>query len=219
MSLNLKFSNDGSHTVYSDAFNETYHSVNGAVTESMHVFIEAGFKQIQKSRIRILEIGFGTGLNAFLTFLETDTRRIEVTYDTLELYPVCEEVYSSLNYPETLGSNRDEAFKRMHTGAWGEWIAITERFSLQKLNVDIKSFTYPIDSYDVVYFDAFSPVAQPELWEQDVFNAIYRSMCAGGVLTTYCAKGEVRRNMQRAGFTVERLSGPPGKREMLRATK
>lgn len=219
MSLNLKFSNDGSHTVYSDAFKETYHSVNGAVTESMHVFIEAGFNQIQKSKVNILEIGFGTGLNAFLSLLESEKNGIEVTYDTLELYPVGEEVYLSLNYPKTLGLSREEAFKRMHTSAWSEWIAISERFYLQKHNADIKSFKYNEEAYDVVYFDAFSPVVQPELWEQVVFEAIYRSMCTGGLLTTYCAKGEVRRNMQRAGFTVERLPGPPGKREMLRATK
>lgn len=219
MSIKLQISNDGSHTIYSEAFNETYHSVNGAVTESLHVFIHAGLHHIHKSKVNILEIGFGTGLNAFLSLLESEKIGIEITYDTLELYPVGESVYTNLNYPKTLGSDREEAFIRMHTSAWGERIAITERYSLQKHNVDIRSLSYPTDTYDVVYFDAFSPVVQPELWGQDVFEALYRSMCAGGVLTTYCAKGEVRRNMQRAGFAVERLPGPPGKREMLRAIK
>ncbi|HEX2935493.1 MAG TPA: tRNA (5-methylaminomethyl-2-thiouridine)(34)-methyltransferase MnmD [Bacteroidales bacterium] len=219
MSIKLQISNDGSHTVYSGAFSETYHSINGAITESIHVFIEAGLRQMQKSQISIFEIGFGTGLNAFLSLLEADNRGIEITYDALELYPVGEEVYAALNYPKTLGTNREVAFKHIHTSNWGERVVITEHFSLQKHKIDIRAFKYPENNYDVVYFDAFSPVVQPELWGQEIFNAIYRSMCTGGILTTYCAKGEVRRTMQRAGFSVERLPGPPGKREMLRAIK
>lgn len=219
MAIKLQISSDGSHTVFSDAFNETYHSVNGAVTESRHVFIEAGLRKIEKRYIHILEVGFGTGLNALLTMIEAEKRDLIIHYDTLELYPVGEDIYTALNYPKTLGLAKEELFKLMHTSAWEEKVAITKHFSINKHNVDLRSFVYPVDTFDVVYFDAFSPVVQPELWEQEVFNAIYRSVSIGGILTTYCAKGEVRRSMQRAGFIVERLPGPPGKREMLRAMR
>jgi tRNA U34 5-methylaminomethyl-2-thiouridine-forming methyltransferase MnmC len=218
MSLTLQISNDGSHTVYADGFGETYHSVNGAITESNHVFIDAGLNQVNKSSVNVLEIGFGTGLNAFLTLLQAEKKGLAIYYETLELFPVEDAVYASLNYAEVLHAGK-ATFTLLHQSNWEEVIAITPHFTIQKHKIDIPSFLYPADSYDVVYFDAFSPVTQPELWTQELFTSIYTSMRVGGVLTTYCAKGEVRRNMQRAGFTVERLPGPPGKREMLRATK
>lgn len=210
---------DGSDTLYSEEIMESYHSLNGAVQESMHVFINAGFSQINKSHIRIFEVGFGTGLNCALTWREAKRKNIHVEYETTEAYPIPEDIYRKLNYPEVLEDLGAEAFDLIHTASWGKWEVLEkEIFNLKKDNVD---FIVQIieGKYDLVYYDAFAPNKQAELWDEPLFNKLYDAMNPGGIIVTYCAMGEVRRKLQRSGFKTERLPGPPGKREMLRAVK
>jgi tRNA U34 5-methylaminomethyl-2-thiouridine-forming methyltransferase MnmC len=218
-SFEIQKTADGSVTVLSGSFGETYHSVNGAITESQHVFINASFKTVDVNPVTVLEIGFGTGLNAFLTLLEAEKEKREVHYSSIELFPIPSDIYNNLYYSENCLPGRADEFLLLHQSDWEKEIAVTGYFRLTKINADITLFDFGQEKYDVVYFDAFSPNIQPELWTKDIFNRVFRSMKPGGVLTTYCAKGEVRRNMQGAGFVVERLPGPPGKREMLRAVK
>ena len=215
MNLTIQNTDDGSKTIYSEAFKETYHSVNGAITESMHVFINAGFNYCQRNPIHILEVGFGTGLNAYLTLLEAQKHNITVEYQSIELYPLKSELYK--DYASSLSSDGN-LLLAMHDAPWGCATEISHGFKLQKKKTDLLLFV-PSTNYDLVYFDAFSPVTQPELWTEDVFRKIIDSMNEGSILTTYCAKGIVRRTLQKVGFKTERLPGPPGKREMLRGSK
>lgn len=217
MNLTLQNTGDGSNTIYSEAFKETYHSVNGAVTESMHVFINAGFKMYKQDPLHILEIGFGTGLNAVLTLMEAQKDNIVVEYQSIELFPLENIMVQSLGYGEFLSSEKN-MFQALHDAPWNGKVDITPWFQLHKIKTDLLTFNFS-DPYDVVYFDAFSPVTQPELWTEEVFEKLFNHMNNGGILTTYCAKGIVRRTLQKVGFKTERLPGPPGKREMLRATK
>jgi tRNA U34 5-methylaminomethyl-2-thiouridine-forming methyltransferase MnmC len=212
--LYIQLTADGSHTLFIPEMDEHYHSVNGAVQESYHVFIEAGLRRM-KGSVRVLEIGFGTGLNAFLTLLHAD---VPVEYYTVELYPLPFDVVCSLNYGEIICPGKEELFRSLHTAAWDMSVKITDLFTLHKIQGDSNTCVLPGD-IGLVYFDAFAPDKQPEMWNQDIFNKLYQSMIPGGVLTTYCAKGSVRRMMQKAGYSMERIPGPPGKREMLRATK
>jgi len=218
MQTELKLTEDGSHTLFVQEIDECYHSTHGAIQESRHIFIEAGLKQCPKEEIRILEIGFGTGLNAFLTLLEAEGSDKLIHYTTLELYPVEIETALLLNYPNKLAPGKREAFEKMHTAGWNEEIPVTPFFVLNKIRDDFTEFVFK-DKFDVVYFDAFSPEKQPEMWGEALFEKIYSHCNARAVLTTYCAKGKVRRAMQTAGFEVERLPGPPGKREMLRGRR
>ncbi|MDR2683241.1 MAG: tRNA (5-methylaminomethyl-2-thiouridine)(34)-methyltransferase MnmD [Dysgonamonadaceae bacterium] len=216
MEIQLVVTADGSHTLYVPEIGEHYHSVNGAVQESKHVYIEAGFNQCHKNRIHVLEMGFGAGLNAFLTALEAGKRGVEVFYTGLEKYPLPDETLGQLNYS---GGN-DGLFRNIHAAEWGKAIALTPFFTLEKVPVDFRDFPFPSPSpYDVVYYDAFAPDKQAEVWSQELFDALFNALAPAGILTTYCAKGRIRRMMQQAGFTVERIPGPPGKREMLRARK
>lgn len=203
---------DGSATLFVPELNEHYHSVKGAFTESRHIFIERGLKASSIAVPHILEIGFGTGLNALLTLLETEEGERDVHYTGVELYPLPWETISQLGYSD------HPLFKELHTAPWEEDVPITPRFTLRKVRADVNEMAIP--SCSIIYFDAFAPEKQPEMWTQKLFNRLYVHMEPGGILTTYCAKGVVRRALQTAGFTVERLSGPPGgKREILRATK
>jgi tRNA U34 5-methylaminomethyl-2-thiouridine-forming methyltransferase MnmC len=210
---------DGSHSLFVPALNEHYHSVHGAVQESLHVFLRQGFDAVaEQTPLRILEIGFGTGLNAWLTLLASEGR--EVIYTSLEAYPVEMQQAMALNYPQVKGAEGDAAlFAAMHQSAWNEAVQITPEFTLIKLHTTLDAFEAGSGVYDLIYFDAFAPRVQLELWTAEVFSKLFAASAAGAVLTTYCAKGEVRRNMQAVGFTVERLPGPPGKREMLRGKK
>jgi tRNA U34 5-methylaminomethyl-2-thiouridine-forming methyltransferase MnmC len=212
--LSIQLTADGSHTLFIPEMNEHYHSVNGAIQESYHVFIKAGLQRM-KNNVRILEIGFGTGLNAFLTLLNTD---IPVEYYTIELYPLPFDMIRSLNYGKILCPGKEELFFTLHTAAWDMSVKIANLFTLHKIQGDSNTCTFP-RNVGLVYFDAFAPDKQPEMWNQAIFNKLYQSMIHNGILTTYCAKGSVRRMMQEAGYSVERIPGPPGKREMLRATK
>ena len=218
MQKELITTEDGSHTLRVAEIDECYHSTHGAVQESAHIFIKDGLRESLlggERDLRVLEVGFGTGLNAFLTLLEADN--INVHYTTLELYPLDADEALQLNYPETLNGSRG-LFEAIHCSSWGEDNDISPRFTLHKINADFTGYELS-EMYDVIYFDAFSPEKQPEMWAEECFRKIYEHSNDGAVLTTYCAKGVVRRAMQSAGFVVERLAGPPGKREILRARK
>lgn len=209
---------DGSHTLYIESMDEHYHSVNGAVQESNHVFIQAGLDQVQKEEIHILEVGFGTGLNAFLTLLEAKRRGVHVRFITTELYPLGDDIVAALNFTAGYSDEEKALFRSMHACEWNKPVAITDYFTILKLEGDINTMEFE-DGLDLIYFDAFAPDKQAEMWSEELFQRIYDRTNKGGILTTYCAKGVVRRTMQAVGFTTERLPGPPGKREMLRATK
>ncbi|MDR1645136.1 MAG: tRNA (5-methylaminomethyl-2-thiouridine)(34)-methyltransferase MnmD [Tannerellaceae bacterium] len=209
---------DGSHTLFIPEINEHYHSVNGAIQEARHVFIDAGLRLLPKEKIRILEIGFGTGLNALLTLLETEKMgKSLIEYYAVERHPLPAEVTDALNYEELICPARKGLLASLHTAPWDMTVRITKRFILHKIKGDSNCCELPA-SLDLVYFDAFAPDKQPEMWNQKIFDTLYSCMAEGGLLTTYCAKGVVRRMMEKAGYSVERIPGPPGKREMIRAS-
>lgn len=217
----IEHTEDGSATLFVPALNEHYHSVMGARTESQHIFIEMGLKACQASQPHILEIGFGTGLNALLSLEAAEAALQEVHYTGVELYPLTWEEVDALGY------SHHPLFKQLHTVPWEKEVSISPYFTLQKIqadaNVAISDNQLSLTThhgFDVVYFDAFAPEKQPEMWNEQLFRSLYVSMNKGGILTTYCAKGVIRRLLQNIGFWVERLPGPPGgKREILRATK
>lgn len=212
---------DGSHTLFHSGVGEHYHSIHGAVQESMHVFIRAGFSVASErfDNLSVLEVGFGTGLNALLTLDASTKQKIRTLYTAYEPFPLSPDVASGLNYTETdLLYGHFSDFITMHKAADGELIKINPLFSFRKYLCKFQSGHSLEAAFNLVYFDAFSPEVEPELWTPDIFQMIRKSMLAGGVLVTYCARGSVRRILQSSGFRVERLPGPPGKREMLRAT-
>ena len=201
---------DGSKTLYSGRFGEHYHSTFGAANESGHVFIDAGYLASSANPVSVLEAGFGTGLNAWLTLQQADKLQRHTRYEAIELYPIDEKTVSELS--------DNGIFRRLHSAVWEQPVEITPCFVLHKRKSDLLQTAFNC-KFDVVYFDAFSPAVQPEMWNSAIFANIYRAMNPGAILTTYCAKGEVRRTLQNTGFVVERLPGPTGKREMLRAKK
>jgi len=212
---------DGSHSIQSGKYGVSYHSRYGAVQESRHVFLEAGLFPLfiaQPEKLSILELGLGTGLNALLTLLEAERREVPVGYTALEAYPLASEQAGQLNYPETLQLDSPDVFKQIHNCKWGAANRLAPNFTLTKLELRFEDMAFE-PSFDLVYFDAFSPNAQPELWEEELLAKVAEAMKPGGVLVTYCAKGAVKRRMKRIGLQVEALQGPPGKREMTRATK
>lgn len=214
---------DGSATIYLPDWNEHYHSHHGALQEAFHVFIKNGldhfFQKKKVERVHILEVGFGTGLNAFISYYEAKRREKVLDYTGVEAYPVVEEELQKLKYAALLGeSDATEVFESLHQAEWGKKAAVSSFFTLQKEEMFFKDIKAE-KMFDLIYFDAFGPRVQPELWTEEIFTAMYRSLKEEGVLVTYSAKGSVRRAMQSAGFLVERLPGPPGKREMLRATR
>lgn len=210
---------DGSPTLRIPEWNEQYHSTHGAVQEAYHVFIRAGLQAMPTGPLRILEMGFGTGLNALITLLEAKEDYTPIHYTALEAFPLGPELWSALEYGKYLGHTEASGlYKRLHETPWESFEPITPGFQLRKLQMDFLSFR-ETDMADLVYFDAFGARVQPELWTEPVFQAMYQALSPGGKLVTYAAKGSVRRAMQAAGFSVERLPGPPGKREMLRASR
>ncbi|NDW19334.1 SAM-dependent methyltransferase [Dysgonomonas sp. 216] len=219
MDLEFELTADGSHTLFVPQLDEHYHSVNGAIQESNHVFIESGLKCCPKNEISILEVGFGTGLNALLTLLYANQTNKQVRYKSYELYPLSQDVIEKLNYRDIL-LDKAKFFDDLHKAPWGEEVLLTSNFSLKKISADFTLFEEErANLFDLVYFDAFAPDKQPELWTQKIFDYVYKLVSANGILITYCAKGVVRRAMLKSGFKVERIPGPPGKREMLRAIK
>ncbi len=221
MNLQIVETNDGLHSLYNEALNEHYHSTHGALQEANHVFIAAGFDFVSRdlSEISILEIGLGTGLNAFLTLLRAEENKHKVNYTGLELYPVPAELIEKLNYCEIIGVPRRKGdFNLLHNSPWNESVEITSNFNLTKLKTSVFDFNAN-QQFDLIYFDAFGFRAQEEMWGQQVFDKMFAALKPNGVLVTYSSKGEVRRRMQASRFTVEKLAGPSGKREMVRATK
>ena len=210
---------DGSTTIHLPDWDENYHSKHGAIQEAKHVFIENGLSLFQDKSIAILEIGFGTGLNAFITFLESKKLNIAADYVGVEAYPVSATEILSMNYVNELDAKAEnQIFEQMHTSNWEEKTAISNTFSLTKRKqffVDIED----VAQFDLIYFDAFGYRVQPELWSTEIFQKMYNALKPNGVLVTYAARGVVKRSMIEVGFTVEKLPGPPGKREMFRATK
>jgi tRNA U34 5-methylaminomethyl-2-thiouridine-forming methyltransferase MnmC len=213
--VRLETTADGSPTLYVPDLDEHYHSMNGAIQESQHVYLASGLLHFihkkQQPEINVLEFGFGTGLNAFLTALEAEKQKIIIHYTALEKYPLSQEMINKLNY----SSEDQRLFQLLHQSGWGNPVSISSYFTLQKVAIDFIDFDFS-NQYDVVYYDAFAPDKQPEVWSQELFEKLFSSMNSGGILTTYCAKGSIRRMMQQAGFTVERIPGALGKREMLR---
>lgn len=219
MNFELEITEDGSHTLFVPELNEHYHSTNGAIQEAKHIFIESALNHCSLNEIKILEIGFGTGLNAFMTMLEAEKRNLSINFTTLELNPIPLSKIENLNYPTLINESKKELFFKLHSTEWNQLCPITPNFSICKRLIDFSNpdnFT-TTDKFDIIYFDAFGPDKQPEMWQHKTFEKIYSLMNIGGILTTYSAKGVIRRMLQSIGFKVERLPGPPGKREMLRA--
>ena len=219
MKREIIITSDGSTTIQLPEWNEQYHSIHGAIQEAYHVFIKNGLEFISKTEISVLEMGFGTGLNAFITFLEANKNQQKIKYTGIEAYPVEEDEVSNLNYiSELKAEDSKPIFQKMHQVNWEEKHQISTNFELLKRKQFFKDFEDELQ-YDLIYFDAFGARVQPELWTEQIFDKMFKALKNEGVLVTYSAKGSVRRAMQAVGFTVERLPGPPGKREMLRATK
>lgn len=218
MKREIIITSDGSTSINLPELNEQYHSKKGAIQEAYHVFIRMGL-DLFSDKVAILEIGFGTGLNAFITFLESERRGMLVEYTGVEAYPVLQEEIAGLNYVSQLDAEKyRQAFEDFHATEWETAQEISQRFTLTKR----KQFFSDIadeNTHDLIYYDAFGSRVQPELWGEEIFAIMYKALKENGVLVTYAAKGSARRAMEAVGFTVERLAGPPGKREMLRATK
>ncbi len=223
MQKQLIITEDGSHSIFVKGLDEVYHSRFGALNESLHVFIEAGFKPLTAKPpncINILEIGFGTGLNAFLTLQQCIETELHVDYVALEPFPIEKKIWRQLNYPGLIElPEGDKLFFKLHNCKWGKFVEIHPRFRVQKDLSGIVETELESDCFDLVYFDAFAPEVAPELWALPVFQKIFKAMKKGGAFVTYSAKGAVRRALQSAGFEVERIPGPKGKREMLRGVK
>ena len=220
MRREIQITSDGSTTIHLPDWDENYHSKHGAIQEAKHVFIKNGLDLFEKkSTVNILEIGFGTGLNAFITYLESKKRRQEIDYFGVEAYPVSAEEVSAMNYAKELNAMDDfSVFQMLHSCDWEENKKLSDFFNLTKR----KQFFETIDDqsvFDLIYFDAFGYRVQPELWSVAVFSNMFAALRPNGILVTYAARGVVKRNMIEAGFTVEKLEGPPGKREMFRARK
>lgn len=211
---------DGSHSIYLPELDETYHSIHGAIQESNHVFIEGGLnywlmENPGKNIIRILEFGFGTGLNALLTTIKVDAS-IKVNYHSLEKFPLTKEITKSLNYGNIL--HQSDLFNKIHEAGWDEEISILANFSIKKIESDFRDYTNDVN-YDIIYFDAFAPSKQPNLWVKPIFERCYKFLDKEGVIITYSAKGQLKRDLKSIGFIVESLPGPPGKFEITRAIK
>jgi len=210
---------DGSDTLFVKELNEHYHSTFGAVQESMHIFIEAGLRQCEQTSINLFEVGFGTGLNAYLTLLDTLKTNQTIRYVTIEKYPLPSTIWKSLNYTELIPEGNLPIFQMIHEANWNEEVKITDHFSILKLALDLGDVDYSkLPLFDLIYFDAFSPEKQPELWGTSIFLQLSEHCANNAKLVTYCAKGIVRRSLIAAGFITERIPGPPGKREILRGT-
>ena len=211
---------DGSNTIFVPEFEETYHSTHGAIKESLHVFIRSGLNfKTELNDINILEVGFGTGLNALLSLIDSEETNRNIKYTSLEAYPLKWDLVSQLNYIDLICNGKYSAtYKKMHTCHWESFYIISPHFSLRKQNIKLQNVLFD-NEFDVVYFDAFAPRVQPDLWTKEVFTSMYKALKPGGVLVTYCAKGSVKRALRYVGFELQSIPGPPGKREMSRAIK
>jgi len=215
---------DGSHTLFHKQLHETYHSIHGAIQESRHVFIKHGLQHwaatTRLSEVNILEVGFGTGLNALLTLLDEPTHKIVKHYDAIEPFPLSRDYTDFLNYPFLLEKVEGQSmFDKLHGAAWGEFCILTSNFTIRKILAEIQGITLESNRYDVVYFDAFAPSKQPELWSLGVLKSLADSLKPFGIFVTYSARGQLKRDLKSLGLQVETLKGPPGKAQMVRAIK
>lgn len=210
---------DGSHSLIDNTYGVSYHSRYGALNESYHVFINAAlrYRACLKNELSILEIGFGTGLNVLLSYLEAKKRNLNIQFCTVEAFPIDAQVVEQLNYPQLLDIS-PKTFKAFHKQDWNSVAKYKRNFGLEKLKQRFENLDFD-DQFDIIYFDAFAPESQPELWDEAMMASMFKALKPEGILVTYCAKGVVKRTMKKVGFTIEALKGPPGKREMTRAEK
>ena len=215
---------DGSHTLYVQELGERYHSIHGAIQESKHVFIQSGLKQFvpktpEINPLNVLEIGFGTGLNALLTIIEADQSDINIQYTAIEAFPLERKLIEQLNYIALLNVlNYKTTFEHMHAAEWNRQVKLSDKFELLKMHTTFENAVFE-PKYHLVYFDAFGPRVQAEMWTAELFSKLFDAMLLNSCLVTYCAQGEVKRTLKKVGFSVETIQGPPGKREMVRAWK
>lgn len=216
--IEVLITQDGSSSLRRKDLQEGYHSTYGAVAESIHIFIDAGLRNVEKhSLINILEIGFGTGLNALLTCEFATKEKQSIYYQTIEKYPLSQQIISQLNYGKLLSF--EEEFLKIHLVPWNENAEINNLFSIHKIDKPAENLNYKANFFDIIYFDAFAPQFEENLWQQEMFAKLYSSLKEGGLLVTYCCKGDVKRALKASGFQIEKLPGPKGKREILRAKK
>ncbi len=214
MTLEIKYTQDGSTTIYHNELDETYHSIFGAIQEAQHIYIDAGFQELASHQNQILEIGFGTGLNALLTFENATHQKKEIVYHSIEKYTLSDEIIANLHF----GAERQELLYRLHQSEWNIPIKLTPYFTLLKIHADLLKFNFS-QTYDLIYYDAFAPNKQPELWTKTVLEKVANTLKKDGILTTYSTKGTVKQGFREAGLFVKRLKGPIGKRDMLQCRK
>jgi len=215
----IRVTGDGSKTIFLPELNETYHSSNGAVQESRHIFIENGLDLVEKQgAIRILEVGFGTGLNALLSASWAEMNNQSIHYIGIEAKPLSPELCFQLDYPRHIDQNTEKIYDALIRCDWEIDNQLTTHFSIQKREVKIQDFA-AVENVDLIYFDAFGPRVQAEMWDITILEKMFQSLNAGGALVTYCAQGQFKRDLKTLGFILESFPGPPGKREMTRATR
>ncbi|MEM6736433.1 MAG: tRNA (5-methylaminomethyl-2-thiouridine)(34)-methyltransferase MnmD [Bacteroidota bacterium] len=220
MPIKIIVTEDGSHSLFDDELNEAYHSIRGAKGESMHVFVKNGLDhwlaQNSDRKTRVLEVGFGTGLNAFLTAKAADNCEQKIHFTSIEPYPIERDVYARLNFAEN--DREIELLSTIHESSWEKEVAITPYFELHKTSTKLEDFN-TFETFNIIYFDAFAPSKQPEVWSPENLKKCYNLLSSGGLLTTYCAQGQFKRNLAKVGFRVQTLQGAMGKKEMVRAIK
>jgi tRNA U34 5-methylaminomethyl-2-thiouridine-forming methyltransferase MnmC len=218
----IRETKDGSTTLFVPELNEHYHSINGALQESLHVFIRAGLEHVlaNQPQVRLLEVGFGTGLNALLSLQHVMGQPGAVQYDTLEKYPLTWELIQAMHFEKfILNPELLDYLPQLHQSPWEQAVPVLPNFELKKLQADLETLVLPVNHYHLIYFDAFAPEKQPALWTDAIFRKLYEALQPGGVLVSYCAKGSFKRSLKAAGFDLEALPGPAGKREMTRARR
>jgi tRNA U34 5-methylaminomethyl-2-thiouridine-forming methyltransferase MnmC len=219
--IKIIITEDGSHSLYHEGLKETYHSFHGALQESVHVFIEKGLRYWRTKsglpkRVDIFEVGFGTGLNALLAAQFAIENEVKISFTTIEPFPLDMEIIDQLNYASSIGQdNLKTVFDELHTSKWGEQVEINPYFTIHKIKTRLEDFQLN-ERFDVLFFDAFAPSKQAELWTADLMQKCFNLLKDGGVFTTYSAKGQLKRDLKAVGFEVETLPGPPGKKEMVR---
>jgi tRNA U34 5-methylaminomethyl-2-thiouridine-forming methyltransferase MnmC len=219
MQREIQITQDGSTTIHLPELNESYHSKHGAIQEAYHVFIKSGFSLFEGKSVSVLEIGFGTGLNAFITFLEAQKSNQKIDYVGVEAYPITRDEALQMNYVSELNAlDTNEIFQKMHETTWEEKHSISDSFTLTKRKQMFQDIN-DLNQFDLIYFDAFGFSVQPELWSEEIFQKMFAALKSGGVLVTYACRSSIKRAMLSSGFSVEKLPGAPGKREMLRAKK
>jgi len=219
MKREIRHTADGSATIYLPDLDENYHSNHGAIQEARHVFLKYGIETLNQDQITVFEMGFGTGLNALLTYQFGLENNKQIHYLGIEAYPVEKELIDSLNYLQIIGEEYASIFQQMHVSDWDKDVELSERFTLKKIHQKIENYSPEKASVDIIYFDAFGPRAQSEMWEMSVLEKMNQMLRPNGILVTYCAMGQFKRDLKSLGFVVEGKPGPPGKREMTVAIK